>query len=327
MNKREFCGSRNGFMVNQYAMRSGKLTYKELLVLYKFIDQFIYIERECPEKFLDSEWFYFLGDSAYEWLGMTASMFSKAITSLKDKGFISIRNVQVQGHTRPKNYYKIEYDAITELENKCDIISPTETDEFNLETAPSNKLSKKENHREIFPKGKSKFSARENLEFPDVIANNNISITNITDNQKKVVIRKNCVSPPLNTKLKVQDPKLTVMEGRSIPAYRQLWYVWVKLAEAAGYTKTEASTKVQLFNSHISQMVKIYDYNLIEKAFEAWFLDDKFKVEREKAGLSFLSWFITAHERIIKYVQNKNKMGKVAQDSDVASSPSKPIHI
>jgi len=292
MNKREFCGSRNGFMVNQYAMRSGSLTYKELIVLYKLIDQFVYIERECPEKLVDGEWFYFLGDSAYEWLGMTAPMFSKAITALKEKGLISIRNIQPQGQLRPKNYYKVEYDAITELENK-DKVAPVIEEEG-------------------FPNEEVKVSKKENLKLPKEALKNNINKKQKKNKQSETTTQKPAVVVDGKTSpLIVENPL-----GGYITLCKNAWFAE---GAKAGYPKHVLATGMGgQFLTNISQMRLSFNPEEIIKLIELYF-SEGFKPLRDECKTTHLKWFFQVQTTLCKAMEggkNTYKSAKVAQDAD-----------
>lgn len=114
--KAEFLSSRNGFMVNRAALRSGMLTHPQAIVLYALIDQFAYVVREKDNKLIDGEWFYFLGESALDWLGMSPRAFSRYVNALKKKGLIYVKWMCPPGHYDSKNFYSFNYKNIVEME-------------------------------------------------------------------------------------------------------------------------------------------------------------------------------------------------------------------
>ena len=137
---------------------------------------------------------------------------------------------------------------------------------------------------------------------------NNIIQTNKTDNKKKVVspTKKSETTSFKKTRLVVTVPNMTVHAPKPVPIYRELWHRWQELAKKAGYTDIETGMNIIPFNKKISQLGKLYGYARVEAMFEAWFLDQRFKEEREKSGMSFLSWFLTMQEVIFKYVEKKS---------------------
>jgi hypothetical protein len=297
---------RKGFIVNQSAVSSGRLTYKEVIVLYKLIDQVVFVYEDNPDSLLDKEWFFFMGSQATKYLGMSEQVWCNTVTALSRKGYVDKRICQPKGQYRPKNYYRVNFGAVDKLEygNTTTLnVNDTQNEECSLnETCSASYTKSMPKPTEVKPK-------KENQVKRIVASQQAYLNTSLTQEPEQLPLKKTLI-------VEAPYPK----QYLSV-----LWKGWVSSATATGnYTPTEIGLGRARFNRQASQLYKAYGLVAVEQMIKAWFDDGEFKEERLKAGTNFLGWFFTASERLVVKVNRGGNKATSRADRYLDSSNIKP---
>lgn len=287
---------RKGFIVNQTAVSGGALTYKEIIVLYKLIDQAVFIYDDDPKSLLDNEWFFFMGLQATKYLGMSEQGWCNTVTSLVNKGLVDKRISQPKGQFRPKNYYRINFEAVNRLESGCHPLTDeklTQSDGINLNGLCSLKYTESM----LKP---TEDKPTDTNQVKRIVASQPSEI-NTSSMQEQ---------PPSSTSLTVEEPKPR-------PYLNVLWKVWRNSAmECGDYTKAETSLNRGQFNRLMSGLAKAYSVPVVERMIKLWFTSDRYAEERKRAQSSFMSWFSTASQRLLRDAQGKGLNSGSRADAD-----------